>query len=221
MCFYSKQSKNALTVANRFRAKISEPEDFSSYDIQSAFSYPKSPVITNEIPHSISMFNWGLIPPSSTDENIKRFTLNARIETIDKKKSFVDCRNNRCLVIADGFYEWKHIIKGGKEFKEKYLISLPDNSLFAFAGLFSLWNDPLSGFIKKTFTIITTEADEFMAGIHNVKKRMPVILKAEDEEKWLKLYEFQNFALPYHRELVAVLCPSENKKRGELDNLLF
>lgn len=221
MCFYSKQSKDALTVANRFRAKISEPDDFSSYDIQSAFTYPKSPVITNENPYRISMFNWGLIPPHSTDENIKKYTLNARIETIEKTKSFVECRNNRCLVIADGFYEWKHIIKGGKEFKEKYLISLPDNSLFAFAGLFSFWKDPLSGFIKKTYTIITTEADEFMAGIHNVKRRMPVILKEEDEIKWLKLSEFHDFAPPYHRDLVAILYPSENEKRGDCKNLLF
>lgn len=221
MCFYSKQSKDALTVANRFRAKISEPEDFSSYDIQSAFNYPKSPVITNQNPSCISMLNWGLIPPHSTDESIRRYTLNARIETIEKTKSFVECSNNRCLVIADGFYEWKHITKGGKVFKEKYLISLPDNSLFAFAGLFSIWKDPLSGLVKKTYTIITTEADDFMAGIHNVKRRMPVILKEEDEEKWLNLSEINNFALPYHRELLAILCPSVNKKREDFNNLLF
>lgn len=221
MCFYSKQSKDALTVANRFRAKISEPEDFSSYDIQSAFTYPKSPVITNESPSYISMFNWGLIPPHSSDDSIKRYTLNARIETVEKTKSFVECRNNRCLVIADGFYEWKHINKGAKIIKEKYLISLPDESLFAFAGLFSSWKDPLSGIIRKTYTIITTEADDFMAGIHNVKRRMPVILKEEDEEKWLNLYEINNFALPYHRELLAILCPFENKKREDFNNLLF
>lgn len=204
MCFYSKQSKDALTIANRFRAKISEQEDFSSYEIQSAFTYPKSPVITNESPSCVSMFNWGLIPPHSSDDSIKRFTLNARIETIKKTKSFVKCLNNRCLVIADGFYEWKHVNIDGKIFKEKYLISLPDNALFAFEVLYSIWNEPVTGLIRKTYTIITTEANDFIAGIHNTKKRMPVILKERDEENWLNLFDINNFALPYHRELVAI-----------------
>jgi putative SOS response-associated peptidase YedK len=83
--------------------------------------------------------------------------------------SFRDAVKNRCLIIADGFFEWKWLDKAGKE-KQQYQISLPSNELFAFAGIYSTWTDKTTGEMINTYAIVTTEADSFMAEIHNIKK---------------------------------------------------
>ena len=92
--------------------------------------------------------------------------------------------NNRCLVLTDGFYEWKWLDAKDKN-KQKYLIALPNNEAFAFAGLWNEWVDKSSGEIFKTYTILTTEANELMIRIHNSKKSMPVMLNGKDEKNWL------------------------------------
>ena len=129
-------------------------------------------------------------------------TLNARIETIEDKPSFKNSINKRCLVIADGFYEWQWHDTKGKN-KTKYEIGIKDHELFAFAGLYSQWINQHTGEIRDTYTIVTTEANPLMAEIHNIKKRMPIILKPEDETKWLNHYPIENFAFPYEVHLVA------------------
>ena len=108
---------------------------------------------------------------------------------------------NRCLIIADGFYEWQWLDKKGKE-KQKYLITLPGEQLFAFAGLWSRWVNLETGEIVKSYTIITTEADQLMSEIHNSKKRMPVILTRENENEWMNGHAVMEFAHP-KLELVA------------------
>ena len=107
MCFHSKQSKEAQTVEKRFNAKIEDISMFQPTDHINAFAYPKTPVIIDESPGIIKHFNWGLIPSWAKDDEIKKFTINARIETIKEKPSFRNSVNKRCLVISDGFYEWK------------------------------------------------------------------------------------------------------------------
>lgn len=87
--------------------------------------------------------------------------------------------------------------------KINYEIGIENVELFAFAGLYSNWVDNVSGEIKNTFTIVTTEANEIMSKIHNIKKRMPIILKKEDEEKWLTHTPIKNFASPYEVNLIA------------------
>lgn len=246
MCFYFRQSKDALAVANRFKAKFREdiPDSAlrissgqnispnnsiantnslfefqnneysnanksslnvngsSTFEMVNGFSHPKCPVIIDSEPGFIDSYTWGLIPSFAIDSEIQKFTLNARIETIDTKPSFKNSIGNRCLVIADGFYEWKEVSRNGKKFKHKYLIVMPDEQLFAFAGLYSFWNDRTSGNICKTFTILTTEANSVVAAIHS-KNRMPVILKQNEESLWLEGAPYSLFANRTTLELVA------------------
>lgn len=201
MCFHSKQSKKAQTVEKRFNAKIENVTLFESQTEFNGFTHPKTPVITNAATDKIQLFNWGLIPSDSYDETIRQYTLNARIETIEEKKSFKNNVNNRCLIIADGFYEWKWLDSKGKN-KQKHLISLPDEALYCYAGIYSEWVNKVTGEIVNSYSIITTEANELMAEIHR-KKRMPVILKPEDENSWLNGKAIDNFKLPYSVNLIA------------------
>ena len=202
MCFHSKQTKLALEVETRFKAKIDKLSEFKPQAHINGFDYPKTPIITDEAPQIITHFNWGLIPAWAKDDDIKKFTLNAKIETLTEKPSFRDSINKRCLVIANGFYEWQWHDSKGKN-KQKYEISMANDELFAFAGIYSQWIDTTTGEIKNTYSIITTEANPLMAEIHNIKKRMPVILKKEDEAKWLEHAPVSNFAFPYQVDLIA------------------
>jgi len=202
MCFHSKQSKEATEVENRFDATIDNIAMFKPQESINGFDYPLTPIIIDEIPKIITHYNWGLIPSWSKDDEIKKFTLNARIETVDEKPSFRNSVNKRCLVIANGFYEWQWLDSKGKS-KNKFEIGIGNADLFAFAGLYSEWTDTITGEIKNTYTIVTTEANPLMAEIHNIKKRMPIILKQEDEIKWLEHQPIQEFAFPYEVNLIA------------------
>lgn len=134
-------------------------------------------VITNTDPSRLSYFRWGLIPSWAKDPSIGNKMINAKAETIAEKPSFrIPLQRRRCLVPADGFYEWKH--NGDKI---PYRIFLSDRKLFSFAGLWDTWKGPGDSIIH-SFSIITTSANEFMSHIHS---RMPAILPREAEKKWL------------------------------------
>jgi len=134
-------------------------------------------VITNENPDKLAVSRWGLIPPWAKDSSIGNKMINARAETITEKASFrVPLYSKRCLVPADGFYEWQQ--DAGKQ---PFRIFVKDNPIFAMAGLWETWKSADNTLIN-SFTIITTEANSFMKPIHN---RMPVILKPENEKIWL------------------------------------
>lgn len=149
------------------------------------FSYPQTPVITNNAPDSIQLFQWGLLPNWVSDIDFRKNTLNAKIETIHEKPSFKNVVSQRCLVLVDGFYEWQWLDAKGKQ-KQKYFITMPDEDTFAFAGLWNNWLHRSTGLIIPTYSILTTEANEQMSIIHNSKKRMPMILKKEEERAWLE-----------------------------------
>jgi putative SOS response-associated peptidase YedK len=134
-------------------------------------------VSTDSAPDAKGM-QWGLVPWWAKDQAIGNRMINARAETLTEKgafKSLVDRR--RCLVPADGFYEWR---KEGKR-KVPMWFYLKSKEPFGFAGLWDVWRGP-DGNNLETFTIITTEPNDLMCPIHN---RMPVILRREDEEQWL------------------------------------
>lgn len=182
MCFFSSLSEiKKSKIEQRFGAKFKgnyAPGEFN------AFSYPSTPIIAHNQSDLIQHFQWGLIPSWAKDEKIQSLTLNARIETIEEKPAFKGVLHNRCLIIANGFYEWQWLDAKGKN-KKKYYIHLPDNELFAFAGLWSEWIHPHSGEFLQTYTILTSAANELMSHIHNTKKRMPLILRADCEKDWL------------------------------------
>jgi len=134
-------------------------------------------IISNEDLTTLHFFRWGLIPSWSKDPAIGNRLINAKAETILEKPSFRNAfRSQRCLVLSDGFYEWK---KGRK--KIPYRIQMLDGSSFAMAGIWDRWASP-DGEIIQSFAIITTHPNEKIMPIHD---RMPAILSAEDEPRWL------------------------------------
>lgn len=192
MCFFRQQTKSAKEVEHRFSAKIEHPEIFEPQQQINGFTFPKTPVITNQDAKIITHFQWGLIPNWAQDDTIKKYTLNARIETLHQKPSFKESINNRCLVIADGFFEWQWLDEKGKK-KQPYLITLPNHELFSFAGIWSEWLNINTGELVNTYSILTSEANELMSEIHNSKKRMPVILNQKNELDWLNASPIENF----------------------------
>ncbi len=149
MCFHSKQTKKAIEVENRFNAKIEQIDLFEVNSHYNAFTFPKTPVIIDKQPELIKHINWGLIPSWANDNDIRRMTINARIETIKEKAAFRNNFNKRCLVISNGFYEWKWLNPKGTK-KEKYLIGLPNEELYAYGGIYSEWVDKQTGEIINT-----------------------------------------------------------------------
>ncbi len=180
-------SKAAQTLENRFKAQFNTQATlFEPKFHVSAFQYPLMPVIASQDPQSIQLFQWGLIPfwiKSKTDAaNIRSKTHNAKSETVFDLPSFRNAiRKNRCLVPAEGFFEWREFHKN----KYPYYISLKDREIFSFAGISEEWLDKETGEIHNTFSILTAPANELMAQIHNSKLRMPVILSPEDEADWI------------------------------------
>jgi putative SOS response-associated peptidase YedK len=142
------------------------------------------------------MLRWGLIPSWSREENVGSRMINARAETLAEKPSFKRLLyGKRCLVVTDGFYEWRQ--ESGTKSKTPMYITLKNKEPFAFAGLWDSWRSP-DGQQIRTCTIVTTEPNELLATIHN---RMPAILTPEAREIWLdpSLYD--------ERALLPLLVP--------------
>ncbi|WP_458207518.1 SOS response-associated peptidase [Haladaptatus sp. NG-SE-30] len=134
------------------------------------------PVVRNDTPDEMHFPTWGLVP-HWTDQ-FSGGHINARTETLAEKPSFRDAyRERRCLVLADGFYDWKQTATG----KQPFRMTRADEKPFAMAGLWEPWSG--NGGEKKTsFTVVTTEPNDLVREVHH---RMPVILAPEDEETWL------------------------------------
>jgi putative SOS response-associated peptidase YedK len=127
----------------------------------------------------LAMLRWGLVPFWAKDPSIGNRMINARAETVAEKPSFRSAyKKRRCLILADGFYEWRKEGDG----KTPYFISLDDGSPFAFAGLWENWSSKESDESLQTTAIITTAASDFMAQLH---QRMPVVMQPDQAERWL------------------------------------
>ena len=137
-------------------------------------------VLPNNHPDRLEFFHWGLIPFWAKDPSIGGKMINARAETLAEKNSYKNAlKRRRCLIPADGFYEWQHLPKS--KTKQPLYIHMKDGKPFAFAGLWETWNSP-DGSQLNSATIITTSPNDLMLPIHN---RMPVILKPEHYKLWL------------------------------------
>jgi putative SOS response-associated peptidase YedK len=129
---------------------------------------------------SLDPLRWGLIPYWSQDPKGGRKPINAKCETARTLPMFRDAyRRRRCIVPVDGFFEWKAI--KGQRAKQPYAIAMKDGSPFGIGGLWENWKEPSSGEWIRTFTIITTNANELVAEIHD---RMPLILAPWDYARW-------------------------------------
>lgn len=158
--------------------------EFAADDVVHEPAYNIAPTqqvltVTNDGERKAEHMRWGLIPSWAKDAKIGYRMINARGETVAEKPSFrTALRKRRCLILADGFYEWQKL--GGKQ-KRPMRITLKSDEPFAFAGLWETWKDP-HGELVKSCTIITTSANELLSPIHD---RMPVILPQEQESFWL------------------------------------
>jgi len=124
------------------------------------------------------VLHWGLIPSWAKDSSVGSRMINARAETLAEKPAFrAALRSRRCLIVADGFYEWQKL--GAR--KQPYFIGLRDGGPFGFAGLWERWSGE-GGEAVESCTIVTTSANETIAPIHD---RMPVILERGDHAAWL------------------------------------
>lgn len=164
-------------IVRRFKVSNRFPDAYvPRYNI--APTQPVLAVINDGKANRIGYLRWGLIPAWAKDEKIGNRLINARAETLTEKPSFREAvRKRRCLIVADGFYEWAHADGG----KRPMRIQMKDGRLFAMAGLWERWRSPAGEWVY-TCTIVTTEANERLKAIH---PRMPVILAEEDERTWL------------------------------------
>lgn len=202
MCFRTKLNAKIIEIEKAFDASFTQPELYKPQEEINGFDFKGNPVITDVAPGEILFYNWGLIPFWAKNDTLKKSTLNARIETLAEKPAFRNSVENRCLVIANGYYEWQWLDEKGKQ-KQKYLITPAKEELFAFAGIYSRWKDPQTGNDINTYSIVTTRANELMSEIHNNKERMPVILRPNDRQAWLEGAAHEDFAFPYEVELRA------------------
>ena len=186
MCYNISAKSSKETLEKRFKAKIAASVNLTPHFYLSGFNHPKMAIISSVQPTVIQNYQWGLIPSfCNTTKDAKDMmskTLNAKSETIFALPSFKhSIIEKRCLILVDGFYEWRTI---GKQ-KYPYYIYTNDNEPFAFGGIYNDWINKETGEIINTFSIITTEANPLMAKIHNVKLRMPFVLPKAIEKDWL------------------------------------
>lgn len=155
-----------------------------------------SAVIHDGEKNRLGQLRWGLVPSWAKDDRMAGKMINARGETLLEKVSFKSLvHKKRCLIPADSFYEWKTI--NGK--KQPMRFMLRNGSMFSFAGLYDSWMNPTNGQKVSTCTIITTTPNSLVADVHD---RMPVILKREDEQKWVdknntNMEQLMSLLLPY------------------------
>jgi len=158
------------------------------------------PVVLNPITREVKMFRWGLVPGWAKDPKIGYKMFNARAETLTEKPSFRKLLpRRRCLILADGFYEWKEI--DGKKYP--FYFTLIDQKPFTFAGLWDTWQKP-EGEVLYSCTLITTEPNELLSQYHN---RMPVILGKDQRWQWLEDTSME--------DLKALLKPFPAEKMSE------
>ncbi|NEO95768.1 MAG: SOS response-associated peptidase [Moorea sp. SIO3G5] len=157
---------------------------------------------SNDSERQWQLLRWGLIPSWAKDIKIGAKLINARAETVAEKPAFRSAfRRRRCLVVADGFYEWRR--KDGK--KQPLYFQIKDKRPFAFAGLWERWKNP-AGEIIASCTIITTVANDLISPIHD---RMPVILEPSDYDLWLhdqvsQRELLQPLLIPYDAQKMSV-----------------
>jgi len=172
-----------LTAKERYLAEHFGVDDEIEWEPRYNIA-PTQPVVVirqdrDQPRRTFSLMRWGLIPYWSKDISIGNKTINAMAETVAEKPAFREAiRKRRCLVPADGFFEWKKL---SSKQKQPYNIGMLDDSLFAFAGIWDRWRSG-SGEVIESCSILTTDANSLTRDIHD---RMPAILEPEDYDLWL------------------------------------
>ncbi len=153
------------------------------YYFVNGYSHPQLPIVKED---GIFLYEWGLIPywvkDTKTAAEMQNMTLNAVGETVYDKPSFKkSIVKQRCLIPVSGFFEWRDLNK----VKYPYHIQVRSNKTFFLGGIYESWTDRETGEVRNTFSILTTPANQMMEKIHNLKKRMPLIIPEEKETTWI------------------------------------
>ena len=179
MCFNATIMTPLKVAQKEYDLKMAKDFSYAGYgDYKVAFTHPFLPIVLEN--RVLELGKWGLIPSWVREcrkaEDIVKYTLNARVETLTEKPSYKGSVNKgRILILLDGFYEWKHV--DGK--KIPYYISSNDGKPLLAAGLVSAWGG------INTFSMITTEALGIMREVHNSKMRMPYFINSDNIDIWL------------------------------------
>lgn len=175
-------------------------------------------IVAGKDGNDLQMMEWGLVPEWGKDPSAVERPINARVETISEKKMFRQLlQKNRCIIPANGYFEWKT----SREGKTPYFICCPDKAIIGFAGLYETWQNQQGNLIR-TYTIITTEATGNLRNIHH---RMPVILQPEREQEWLSKElpdpdTLKTILTPYEKLIAYPVSPRVNSVSAEGEDLV-
>lgn len=201
MCGRFTQQRPTSELAEIFGAEDLAADDGGHYNV--APTDEAAVVVERGERRAVTRFRWGLIPHWATDARIAGRTFNARAETAAEMPAFRDAfRRRRCIVPVDSFYEWRR--EG--TLRQPFRIVRADGRPLALAGLWAGWRDPATGEVRRTFTIVTTRANEAIADLHD---RMPVVLRPESWATWLDtartdLGEIHGLLVPTDDEPLAI-----------------
>jgi len=216
MCFTVNVNLVRDELENRYGVTFPDRDRYEPSYYYHAFSLPVLPAICLDSPDRVRLLQWGLIPswtlrPDDADA-IRYKTFNARAETIASKPSFSKSfKKGRCLIPVKGFFEWQHALNG----KIPWYIYHSGEEIFSLAGLYDRWTNTATGEIIDTFSIVTTDANDLLAIIHNSKKRMPVILDRDAEKRWISSTTSPDEAMSLLKP-----CPEEVLKAHTISNLI-
>ncbi|KPQ20072.1 MAG: hypothetical protein HLUCCX10_00460 [Algoriphagus marincola HL-49] len=190
MCGRYSLSKSKIELEERFQAEMLT--DFKPrYNIAPTQLVP---VVTSQSPKGFSFFYWGITPEFGRNKPVSQKLINAKAESVHQKMTFKSSfKQRRCIIPADGFYEWKKL---GKKTSIPHRFTLREGGLFSFAGIWDEY-ETVDGENQHTFLILTTEPNELVSEVHD---RMPVVLTQETEKKWLNNYSEEE-------ELLEILKP--------------
>jgi putative SOS response-associated peptidase YedK len=178
MCGRYRLSRRKQIVEEYFDCVSDEPDWSPRYNIAPTQPIPVIRQNLKEPVRELSLVRWGLIPSWAKDPSVAASTINARSETAATKPAFRDpLQYRRCLIPADGFYEWAKTAKA----KQPYCFEVNDGELFAFAGLWDRWKNPIGVWVE-TCSILTTTPNAVTSAVHD---RMPVILNPNGYDLWL------------------------------------
>jgi putative SOS response-associated peptidase YedK len=194
MCGRFVQERSHTELAGIFDAEPLTDDPGGHFNV--APTDPASVVVEREDRRALTTYRWGLIPHWAANPAIGTRHINARAETLAASHAFRDSfARRRCIVPADGFYEWRR----GRGRPQPYFIQRADAAPLGLAGLWSGWRDPTTGEVRRTFTIVTTSANDAVAPLHD---RMPVVLAREAWSTWLQSSPVEP------SELIALMRPA-------------
>ncbi len=216
MCFTVNVNLVRDELENRYGVTFPDRDRYQPSYYYHAFSLPELPAICLDSPGQARLLRWGLVPswtrsPEDAEE-IRYKTFNARAETIATKPSFSrSLITGRCIIPVKGFFEWQHAVNE----KIPWYIYHTKEEVFSLAGLYDHWTSTSTGEVIDTFSIITTDANDLLAVIHNSKKRMPVVLDRNAEKRWISSDTSADEALSLLRP-----CPDELLRAHTISSLV-